>query len=241
MSDLAWVRDHGLVRALGIVSVNVAQPSVLLRWPGGEGVSGIAKQPLQAMMGGLTRLNLAGDGQADTRPTRDGGQVHGGPGQAVYAFPAAHFGRLGELAGQPVGPGFMGENLTVTGATEHDVRIGDIWAWGTARLQVTAPRGPCFKLGIRMGKQAARTAIRTEGMVGWYLRVLVPGEVPVRGPLTVVDRHPAGVAVAQVHAALQRRDRVFPELAALDVMSANLRGQLRRRGRDLTGGVPEQD
>lgn len=51
----------------------------------------------------------------------------------------------------------------------------------------------------------------------------------------------AGVTVAQVHAALQRRNRAFPALATLDVMSANLRGQLSRRGRDLTDGVPEQD
>jgi MOSC domain-containing protein YiiM len=234
--------DHELVaEELAIVSVNVAQPAVLLRHPGGDVISGIATRPVEAPALGLTRLNLAGDGQADTRPTRDGGQVHGGPDQAVYAFPAHHFGRLGQLAGQPVGPGFMGENLTVTGVTEHDVRIGDVWAWGPTRLQVSAPRGPCYKLGIRMGKQAARTAIRQEGMIGWYLRVLVPGEVPVRGPLTVADRHPAGVTVAQVHAALQRRDQAFPELAALDVMSANLRGQLSRRGRDLTGGVPEQD
>ena len=226
---------------LRIVSVNVAQPAVLLHHPGGDVISGIAKRPVKAPALGLTRLNLTGDGQADTRPTRDGGQVHGGPDQAVYAFPAAHFGRLGQLRASRSGPGFMGENLTITGVTEHDVRIGDVWAWGPARLQVTAPRGPCFKLGIRMGRQAARTAIRTEGMVGWYLRVLIPGQVPVRGPLTVLNRHPAGVTVAQVHAARQRRDQVYPELAALDVMSANLRGQLRRRHRDLTGGVPEQD
>jgi len=105
-------------------------------------ISSIAKQPVEAPALGLTRLNLAGDGQADTRPTRDGGQVHGGPDQAVYAFPARHFDRLGQLAGQPVGPGFMGENLTVTAVTEQDVRIGAVWAWGPARLQVTAPRGP---------------------------------------------------------------------------------------------------
>ncbi len=49
------------------------------------------------------------------------------------------------------------------------------------------------------------------------------------------------MTVAQVHAALQRRNRAFPALATLDVMSANLRGQLSRRGRDLTDGVPEQD
>jgi MOSC domain-containing protein YiiM len=94
------------------------------------------------------------------RPTRDGGQIRGGLDQAVYAFPAVHFDRLGQLAGSSVGPGFMGENLTVSGVTEHDVRIGDVWAWGPARLQVTAPRGPCYKLGIRMGKQAARTGKR---------------------------------------------------------------------------------
>jgi MOSC domain-containing protein YiiM len=117
---------------LAIVSVNVAQPAVLLRHLGGDVISGIAKKPVGTPVLGLTRLNLAGDGQADTRPTRDGGQVHGGPDQAVYAFPAHHFGRLGQLAGQPVGPGFMGENLTVTGVTEHDVRIGDVWAWGPA-------------------------------------------------------------------------------------------------------------
>jgi MOSC domain-containing protein YiiM len=231
----------GQVQELRIVSVNVAQPAVLLPRADGDVISGIDKKPVETRALGLTRLNLAGDGQADTRPTRDGGQVHGGPDQAVYAFPARHFGRLGQLAGQPVGPGFMGENLTVAGVTEADVRIGDVWAWGLARLQVTAPRGPCFKLGIRMGRQAARTAIRTEGMVGWYLRVLVPGEVPVHGPLSVAGRHPAGVTVAQVHAAQQRRNKAFPELAALDVMSANLRGQLSRRGRDLTNGAPEQD
>jgi MOSC domain-containing protein YiiM len=142
----------GQVEELRIVSVNVAQPAVLLPRPDGDVISGIDKKPVETPVLGLTRLNLAGDGQADTR-----------------------------------------------------------------------------------------TAIRQEGMVGWYLRVLTPGEVPVHGPLTVADRHPAGVTVAQVHAALQRRNQVFPEPAALDVMSANLRGQLSRRGRDLTNGVPEQD
>ena len=66
---------------LKIVSVNVAQPALLLCHPGGDVISGIAKQPVETPALGLTRLNLAGDGQADTRPTRDGGQVHGVPEQ----------------------------------------------------------------------------------------------------------------------------------------------------------------
>jgi MOSC domain-containing protein YiiM len=160
-------------------------------------------KPVDADAVMLTRLNLQGDRQADIRRTRDGGQVHGGPDQAVYAFPAEHFARIAEITGRPVRPGFMGENLTITGGDETDVRIGDIWRWGTALLQVTAPRGPCYKLGIRIGRQAARTVLRREGLVGWYLRVLISGEVPVRGPVMVKERHPAGVTVAMAHAALQ--------------------------------------
>jgi MOSC domain-containing protein YiiM len=189
----------------------------------------------------LAALNLEGDEQSDTRPTPDGGQVHGGPDQAVYAFPAEHLPRISELCGRAAGPGFMGENVTIEGALEDDVRIGDVWAWGDARLQITSPRGPCYKLGIRMGRQAMRTVVRAEGLVGWYLRVLVEGEVPVRGPIEVVEQHPAGVTIGIAHRALQDRTRAYPELADLDVMSTSLRGALRRRNRDLTGGVPEAD
>ena len=224
-----------------VVSVNVTRPKVLLHWPSGDIISSIDKRPVEAGTLRLTGLNLDGDEQSDTRPTPDGGQVHGGPDQAVCAFPVEHLPRIAEICGRRVGPGFMGENVTVEGVREDDVRIGDVWAWGGARLQVTAPRGPCFKLGIRLGRQAMRTVVRAEGLVGWYLRVLVEGEVPVRGPIEVVERHPAGVTVGMAHRALQDRTRTYPELAELDVLSANLRGALRRRDRDLTGGVPEVD
>lgn len=224
-----------------VVSVNVAEPGVLLRHSSGDVISAIDKQPVSASTLRLSSLNLDGDRQADTRPTPAGGQVHGGPDQAVYAFPVEHFPRLGEIVGADVEPGFMGENLTLGGATETDVCIGDLWRWGGALLQVTAPRGPCFKLGIRVGRQAARTIIREEALVGWYLRVITPGDVPTLGPVTLVERHPAAVTVAAAHLALQDRHVVYPELARHDAMSANLRAALLRRGRDITGGVPEED
>jgi MOSC domain-containing protein YiiM len=224
-----------------IVSVNVAEPSVLLRHSSGDVISAIDKRPVSASTLRLSSLNLEGDRQADTRPTPAGGQVHGGPDQAVYAFPVEHFGRLAEIVGADIEPGFMGENITLGGATETDVCIGDIWRWGTASLQITAPRGPCFKLGIRVGRQAARTIIREEALVGWYLRVVTPGAVPTRGSITLVERHGAAVTVAAAHQALQDRDVVYPELAMHDAMSVDLRAALLRRGRDVTGGVPEVD
>ena len=63
------------------------------------------------------------------------------------------------------------------GVLEDDVRIGDEWVWGTARLQVCQPRAPCFKLALHLGRPDANARLSAEGRTGWYLRVLVPGEV----------------------------------------------------------------
>ena len=224
-----------------LLSVNVGRPAVLLRWSGGEVVSGIDKRPVAVPELALDVLNLAGDEQADQRPGPLGGQVHGGPDQAVYAFPAEHYPRVAEIVGSEMWNGYMGENLTIRGATERDVCIGDVWAWGDALLQVTSPRGPCFKLGIRMGKQAMRTAIREEVLTGWYLRVLWTGTVPTSGSITVAERHPDGVTVEQVQRALQDRANTYAELAALDVLAPKLKRLLTIPDRDLSGGVPEVD
>ena len=226
---------------LRIVSVNVAKPRVLLEWPSGDVISALDKQPVGVDELELTTLNLDGDAQADTRPLPGGGQVHGGIHQAVYAFPAEHYPRLEALLGRPVGWGFMGENLTVEGATEREVCIGDVWRWGSAQLQVSAPRGPCYKLGIRLGRQALRTIVREEGLVGWYCRVLAPGRVPTKGTITREERHVAGITVARVHAALNDRANTYADLASLDALSPVVRRALAIRNRDLTGGVPEAD
>jgi MOSC domain-containing protein YiiM len=224
---------------LTIVSVNVGGAKVLIRWDR-DILSGIDKRPVATSTLRLSPLGLEGDVQADTRPTPAGGQVHGGPDQAVYAFPQEHYARIGELVGSDVWPGFMGENLTVAGAVEDDVHIGDVWAWGDARLQISAPRGPCFKMGIRMGKQALRTALRAEGLVGWYLRVLEPAVVPTSGHLLVVDSD-RQMTVGRIHRAIQDRDNTYPELAAHPALAPNQKMALLVRGRDLSGGVPETD
>ena len=224
-----------------IVSVNVATPAVLLARPAGDIVSGIDKRPVAGPALRLTEINLEGDGQADTKESRFGGQVHGGPDQAVYAFPAEHYARFAATLGREVAPGFVGENLTVRGATEADVRIGDVWQWGEARLQVTGPRSPCYKLGIRMGRQALRRWVREEGLVGWYLRVLRPGTVPTAGRIVVAERHPAGVTVLEVHRALDGGGRGPEHLQHLAPLAEKARRKLQVAGRDVTGGVPERD
>jgi MOSC domain-containing protein YiiM len=229
------------VGPIEIVSVNVARPSVLVRWPTKDVLSAIDKRPVAAPELWLGGTNLEGDEQADTRQTPLGGQVHGGPDQAVYAFPVEHYAAFEREVGRPLGPGFVGENLTVRGATETDVLIGDTWAWGEALLQVTSPRGPCFKLGLRLGRHALRTWVREQGLVGWYLRVLRPGRVPTTGSIAVAERHLGGVSVLDVHRALQQ-PRVAPaHLIELEPLPEKVRNVLRIADRDLTGGFPERD
>jgi MOSC domain-containing protein YiiM len=226
---------------LTIVSVNVSKPKVLLHWPDGDVISSIDKEPVEVEALELSNVNLEGDEQADTRPTPGGGQVHGGPHAAVYAVPGEHYARISELIGRPARPGFMGENLTIAGMVEADACIGDVWRWGQARLEISAPRGPCYKLGIRMGKQPLRTAIRDETLVGWYLRVLTPGRVPTRGVITIESRHPAQVSVAQVQHAINDRATTYPGIAGLAPLTPSVARILTVRDRDIFGGVPESD
>ena len=92
-----------------------------------------------------------------------------------------------------------------------------------------------------MGRQAARTVVREEVLVGWYLRVLTPGRVPTAGSITVEDRHPTKVTVAQVQRALNARGVAYPDLAALGPLAPGLNRALAVSDRDLSGGVPERD
>jgi MOSC domain-containing protein YiiM len=181
---------------VGLVSVNVAEPSVIGTRRGRPVWSAIGKRPVAAAILRLDILNLEGDRQADLR-------VHGGPDKAVYAYPSEHLIPWNAEFGMepPFGPGTFGESVTTAGWLEDEVRIGDVWAWGEARLQVTQPRSPCYKLAMVTGRPDLLKRLVESGRTGWYLRVLRPGRVPVTGPIRVVERHPAGVTVLHVHRA----------------------------------------
>lgn len=217
--------------SIGLAVVNVGVPSVLSE-AGGEPVwSGIAKRPLPpATTLFLSLVNLAGDGQADLT-------VHGGLDKAVYAYPSEHLPTWEAELGEPLGDAPFGENLSTVGATEDDVAIGDRWAWGEAVLEVCQPRSPCFKLALHRQRADIQQLFRRSGRTGWYLRVLQPGAVSTDGPIEVFHRDPAGLTVADAHAAIADRhleQRELVEALALHDRLANewripLAERLRRR------------
>jgi MOSC domain-containing protein YiiM len=212
-----------------LVSVNVGLPAVIGTNRGQSVMSGIKKRPVETARLYLGTLNLAGDRQADLR-------VHGGPEKAVYAYPSEYFPLwTAELDHDPpYGPGSFGDNLTVAGWFEDRVRIGDVWAWGDALLQVAQPRYPCYKLALATERPRIAKSFIAKGRTGWYFRVLRPGEVPVVGPITIVERDPAAVTVLDAHRALATDPTREPieRVLAVPALAASWRGALTRR---LTG------
>jgi MOSC domain-containing protein YiiM len=172
-----------------VLSVNVGGPREV-DWRGERVRTSIWKAPVAGRIA-VRRTNLAGDEQSDLR-------VHGGALKAVYVYPHEHYAFWeSELPDLALGFGNFGENLTSTGLLEADVSIGDRLRIGSAELQVTQPRVPCFKLGLRFGRPDMVKRFLAAGRSGFYLAVLSEGElcagdaierIPVATPsLTVAE------------------------------------------------------
>ena len=207
-----------------VVSVNVGLPREVT-WRGKPVTTGIFKEPVAGRVP-LRTLNLDGDRQADLR-------VHGGPEKAVYAYPSEYYELWSrerpELA---LGPGAFGENLTTEGLLDEDVSVGDRFRVGTAELVVTQPRLPCFKLGIRMGRDAFVTEFLDRGLLGFYLAVAREGDVAAGDAIVELERDPRGFGVSEV-ARLFAHDRDDVEgmrrAAGLDVLPESWRDWFRKR------------
>lgn len=139
-------------------------------------------------------INLDGDEQSDL-------SVHGGQYKAVYVYPSEHYAYWNaQLPGVELPWGAFGENLTTEGLLETDVSIGDRFRIGTAEFQVTQPRQPCFKLGIRFGREDMLKRFVASGRSGFYVSILREGEVGRGDEIHVVDRAPGSMSVTEIFA-----------------------------------------
>ena len=156
-----------------VESVNLAVAGTL-RVRGREIATGIFKEPAAGPVR-VGALGLDGDIQADKR-------YHGGPEQALYAYSSEHAAFWQETLPREDGypPGFFGENLTTSGFLEEDVAVGDVYRIGTALVQVTKPRAPCFKMGLRAGSAGFVRTFLASARIGFYLAVPRPGEIRSR-------------------------------------------------------------
>jgi MOSC domain-containing protein YiiM len=95
-------------------------------------------------------------------------------------------------------PGFFGENLTCAGVTERMVLVGDVFSAGSALLEVTQPRTPCRKLGLRVGNPRFGRDFLASGRTGFYLRVACEGRLAPGDELTLVARGSSGLSIHDV-------------------------------------------
>jgi MOSC domain-containing protein YiiM len=181
------------LHAVKIISLNVGQPRTVLD-RGREVGTGIFKSSVPGPLM-LRRTNLDGDRQADL-------QVHGGRNKAVYAYPSEHYEFWhAELPGAELSWGNFGENLTTEGLSENDACIGDQFRIGGAVVKVTQPRIPCFKLGIRFGRDDMPKRFLASGRSGIYFSVIEEGLVNVGDAIELVRRDESGVTIADVNRA----------------------------------------
>src|SRR5262245_50401177 len=170
-----------------LVSVNVGIPKVIKR-DNNEILTGIFKSAIEGPVMVRT-LNLDGDRQADLK-------VHGGIYKAVYAYPTEHYPFWGSVYPELELPwGMFGENLTTVGMNESSMCIGDQVRIGTAVLQVTQPRVPCFKLAAKFDDDEIIETFFASGRSGIYFSVIQEGELQTRDKIELVHRDPEGFSI----------------------------------------------
>lgn len=145
--------------------------------------SAIGKQPVEHAVA-VGALGLAGDEQADRA-------VHGGIDKAIHHYPADHYaGWRQQLGDVPLldTPGAFGENISTTGLNETNVFLGDRFRLGTALVEVSQARQPCWKLDHRFAAKGVMATVVKTRRTGWYYRVLETGEVRAGDSLALVER-----------------------------------------------------
>lgn len=203
-----------------------------MRWPilalltgsirpfrGPDEPSAIAKLPVDGTVA-IGPLGLAGDEQADRR-------YHGGPDKAIHHYPRDHYPFWREETEGHVlldGAGAFGENVSTLGLTEGEICIGDRFRLGSALVEVSQGRQPCWKQGHRFGCPRVTARIVETRRSGWYYRVLESGEAGAGDALNLIDRVSSEWTVARVFGLLiagdHTRDRpAVRALAALPVLA----------------------
>jgi MOSC domain-containing protein YiiM len=152
-------------------------------------------------------VNLAGDDQADRR-------AHGGPDKAIYAYAREDYAWWERQLDRTLDPGMFGENLTTEGIDLTDALVGERWRVGSAVLQVTSPRVPCWKLGARMGDPRFPARFAAAGRPGAYLAILEQGALGAGDRIQVIHRPGHGVTVGLVAASYHRDHRLAASILA---------------------------
>tara|TARA_R110002167_G_scaffold76032_4_gene211954 strand:+ start:1417 stop:2055 length:639 start_codon:yes stop_codon:yes gene_type:complete len=189
-----------------VIACNIGTPTAF-HWNGKEELTGIFKYPID----GSIYLNKIAV-QKDTIINQIN---HGGINKACYLFAKEQYPywkqRYPHLEWNW---GMFGENLTISGLDESVIRIGDIYRVGNALVQISQPREPCYKLGIRFDDQNILRQFIAHGHSGTYVRVLEEGAVIAGDEMKLVQQSDNSFTVKQFFNLLYDKEK-NPELVQL--------------------------
>ena len=178
------VSDRGTVLSVNVGGVRPFD------YNGRQAVSAIWKTPVAGRVV-AQGVNLAGDDQADR-------EAHGGPDKAVYAYAIEDTKWWESELGSELEPGQFGENLTVKGLDVTNALVGERWEIGTTVLEVSEPRVPCWRLGVRMEDSRFIRRFTEAGRPGSYLRIINEGELGSGDKICVVERPDHDLTIGDV-------------------------------------------
>ncbi len=194
-----------------VLSVNVGGPREF-DYHGRPARSAIWKFPVSGRVA-VAGVNLAADEQADR-------EAHGGPDKAVYAYASEDARWWESKMGRPFANAEFGENLTTEGVAVNDALVGERWAVGTTVLEVSEPRVPCWRLGVRMNDPGFVRLFTEALRPGAYLRIVVEGDVGAGDEVRLLSKPDHGLSVRDVFRIYTRDRAEAARLIAVPQMSA---------------------
>jgi MOSC domain-containing protein YiiM len=187
----------------------------------------IWKSPVEGRVA-VAGVNVSGDDQADR-------EVHGGDHKAVYAYAWEDTLWWQEELGRDLEPGNFGENLTLSGVDVPEAVVGERWRVGSALLEVSEPRFPCFKLGLRMGDPTFLKRFAAARRTGTYLRIVEEGDVGAGDPVEVRERPDHGVTIGLFAEAYLGDHSLASRLLEVPQVSEDWKHWVRERGSRVAG------
>ena len=182
-----------------VISTNLGKP-VTFEWNGKTEQTGIFKYPTQEKL-----LLTKNDVKKDTVIDR---VHHGGTNKACYLFSSDYYGYWKqEYPKLDWDWGMFGENLTIQGLDESIIRVGDIYRVGKALVQVSQPREPCYKLGVRFQDQNILKKFIAHNHPGTYVKILEEGEVQTGDEMTLVESSKNPLTVQQFYQLIFAKDK----------------------------------
>jgi MOSC domain-containing protein YiiM len=198
-----------------VLSVNVGRPREF-EFNGRPAKSAIWKTPVASRIA-ARGVNLEGDEQADHK-------AHGGPDKAVYAYAAEDLRWWEERLGRSLQYGEFGENLTTEGIAMNDAPVGERWAIGTAVFEVSEPRIPCWRLGVRMNDQMFPKRFTEALRPGTYLRIVREGAVAAGDEIRIIERPDHDLTVRDIFRIFTRDREEVERLLTIPRISESWRG-----------------